>query len=509
VTPGGPIAPAPGADWRPFAFSTRKKLRAPVTFCGYGITSTDPPYDDYAGQDVRGRVVLLLRLEPGAGDPASPFAGTALTSHADLRTKAKNAFDHGAAGVLVVNGPAAPDELLPFDAGAEAGSGHLPAAQVRFEALRPALEALAVDLGAAQAEIDRTTRPRSIPLDLTVAMQIEVDPVEAEAFNVIGILRGTDPDLGRKAIVAGAHYDHLGWGGRGSLAPDSAAIHNGADDNASGVAALIEIAEALATSPRLARRTVVFVAFTGEEMGLLGSTFYVAHPAWPLAATEAMLNLDMIGRGVARQVLVGGVGTSPGFTRLVEEEARADFLVPVFNEGGFGPSDHTSFYSKDIPVLFFFTQPHADYHRPTDDWEKLDFFYLEATARFIFRVAARLAGEAEPIQFTRADSGSRPGRAGGGEGYGAHGYGPYLGTVPDFAPSPEGVRLSGVKEGSPAAAAGLQKGDVIVGWNGRSILNLQDYAAALRAQRPGDRVELDILRGGERQTAAAVLGQRP
>lgn len=508
-SPSGSVTPDLDTDWRPLSFSTRGHVRAPVTFCGYGITASDPSYDDYEGEDVGGRVVLLLRFEPGADDPHSPFAGSALTLHADLRNKAKNALDHGAVGVLVVTGPASTeDHLLPFDTGADAGSGHLPSAQIRRAALTPLLDALGVDLAAVQAAIDQSYRPQSFPLDLTVEMRIDVAPVEMEAFNVIGILRGSDPALRDEAIVVGAHYDHLGRGGRGSLAPDTVAIHNGADDNASGVAGLIEIAEAMATTPAQARRSLAFIAFTGEELGLLGSSHYVEHPTIPLSATRAMINLDMIGRGREREVMIGGAGTSPELRQVADEEARADFITPVFSEGGYGPSDHTSFYSRDIPVLFFSSQPHEDYHRPTDDWEKLDYGYLEKTARLVQRVVSRLAGEAGEVRFTRAAEGGPHGTHPGGEGYGTRGYGPYLGTVPDFGPSAEGVRLSGVRPGSPAEAAGLTRGDVIVGWNSLKIINLEDYAAALRAQRPGDRVRIAFLRDGQPQTAEAVLGER-
>jgi membrane-associated protease RseP (regulator of RpoE activity) len=243
-------------------------------------------------------------------------------------------------------------------------------------------------------------------------------------------------------------------------------------------------------------------------MGLLGSNYYVEHPLLPLSATRAMINIDMVGRGHAREVMIGGAGTSPELRQIAVEEANADFIVPTFSEGGYGPSDHTSFYSRDIPVLFFSSAPHEDYHKPSDDWEKLDYGYLEIIGRMIHRVVARPAGESAPIRFTRADEGGPHSTRPGGEGYGTRGYGPYLGTVPDFAPSSAGVRLSGVRPGSPAALAGLQRGDIIVGWNALMILNLEDYAAALRAQRPGDQVDIAYMRDGERQTAVAVLGER-
>jgi membrane-associated protease RseP (regulator of RpoE activity) len=244
-------------------------------------------------------------------------------------------------------------------------------------------------------------------------------------------------------------------------------------------------------------------------MGLLGSTHYVDQPAFPLAATRAMVNIDMIGRGPAREILVSGVGTAAGLRRVVEEEAALQRVSPVMSEGGYGPSDHTPFYARQVPVLFFFTPPHEDYHRPTDRPEKVDFYAIEARARLIFGVVSRLAAGEVDLEFVRADGGEPPGARHGGEGYGGRSYGPYLGTVPDFVPGGEGLRLTGVREGSPAAQAGLLGGDVIVGWNGRPILDLEDYAAALRAQRPGDRVTIAFRRGAAEDTTLAILARRP
>jgi Peptidase family M28/PDZ domain/PA domain len=500
-------------DFRPLGFSatTHRRLEGKAAFVGYGITAPKLGYDDYAGIDVEGRIVLILRFEPAVDDSLSPFSGTALTEHADLRRKVQNAHDHGAVGVILLtaahSGPG--DSLLGFVPGAAASGGSaIPAVQARYAALEPALAANQVDLVAVQDQIDTTYAPASSPLDLIVEMEVDLDPIEVEAANVVGILRGHDPDRRREAIVAGAHYDHLGFGGPESLAPDSAAIHNGADDNASGVAALIEMAAALGTAQHPVARSVVFAAFTGEELGLLGSTHYVNAPPMPLDETRAMVNLDMIGRAPRGRVFVSGVGSSPELRAIAEEEIAASLAIPVFGEGGLGPSDHTAFYSRDIPVLFFYSPPHADYHRPTDDWEKVDFESLEGVARIASRVVGRLAaGEVETIRFTRADGTWQPG-AGGGEGYGSRGYGPYLGTIPDFTSQDEGVRLTGVREGSPAAAAGLKRGDVIVKWNGRSIRNLAEYAQALKSQSPGDRVELGFLRDGQEETAAAVLAER-
>jgi Zn-dependent M28 family amino/carboxypeptidase len=537
-------------DWRPLSFSasTHGRIQGRAAFCGYGIASEQPAYDDFAGQDVRGRVVILLRLEPGASDPASPFAGTALTAHADLRHKVENAIARGASAVLITSavppagdgagdgaGDAGGAPLIGFDAEAGAGGVDLPVAQVRGAALRPALAALGVDLMSVAQGIDTTLRPNSFPLELTCELEVDVEPIEVETANIVGVLPGEDPALRNEAIVVGAHYDHLGRGGPGALAPvpaDSSAaaaaadttedsIYNGADDNASGVSALIEIAAAIRTDQVSPARTIVFVAFTGEELGLLGSEHYVQSPAITLAHTRAMINLDTIGRGPGGRVFVGGAASSPELKAVVSEESAADFLSVAFDDEVLRASDQASFYARGIPVLFFFTPAHADYHRPTDEWEKIDPHYLESVARLVDRVVIRLASPAETIRFTRvanlgaaeggltSESGTEVQGHAGGEGYGTRGYGPYLGTVPDFGTPGEGVRLAAVRAGSPAAVAGLRDGDVIVGWDGREIRNLGDYAQALRSQRPGDQVELTLLRDGSSVRAVAVLAERP
>lgn len=322
--------------------------------------------------------------------------------------------------------------------------------------------------------------------------------------NVVGLLPGADPALREEAVVVGAHYDHLGRGESFSLAPDARGfVHNGADDNASGVAALLAIARSLAEGPRPAR-TAVFVAFTGEELGLLGSAAYTANPAVPLADTRAMLNLDMVGRLGAGPLLVYGTGTAEELEALVVAAGAAEGVELLRHPDGYGPSDHTSFYARDVPVLHLFTNVHGDYHRPSDDWEKVD---VEGVAR-VGALGARIVREvaARPAALTLRRGAGTPPAAGGGS---RSGYGAYLGTVPDFTPVEHGVRLSGVRTGSPAEQAGLRAGDVIVAMDDDEVADLHAYTAALRARGPGREVRITVLRGGARVTVRAVLGTRP
>jgi len=319
--------------------------------------------------------------------------------------------------------------------------------------------------------------------------------------NVVGVLPGSDPALAGQAIVIGAHLDHLGRGPFGSLSPERAGeIHNGADDNASGVAALVLVARRLAAGPHPGR-TVVFVAFTGEEIGLLGSSFYVQHPSVPLDSTVAMLNMDMVGRLGHDRLIVYGVGTSPQWSDLVADADLSPGLELAYQQAGFGPSDHTSFYGKGVPVLHFFTNLHQDYHRPSDDWQQIDFPGIIRVAELVAGIASRVADRPERLTVVQG-VGHRP-EAGEGGGYGA-----YLGTVPDFTFTEPGVRLGGVTGGSPADRAGLRTGDVMIGFGDGEISDLYALTAALRSHAPGDTVAITVLRDGTEVRVTAVLGDR-
>jgi aminopeptidase YwaD len=317
--------------------------------------------------------------------------------------------------------------------------------------------------------------------------------------NVVGVLRGGDPALAGEAVVIGAHYDHLGHGGDFSLARGDSSIHNGADDNASGVAALLAAAERLARGPRPAR-TIVFVAFSGEELGLLGSAHHAQHPVIPLERTRAMLNMDMVGRLGAGPLIVYGTETADELNAIVEGAARAEGVQARTGGDGFGASDQTSFYARGVPVLHFFTNVHEDYHRPSDDWEKVDAAGITKVAAIVERVARDVAGRPAALTFRRSTA--PPPRASGG------GYGAYLGSIPDFTPVERGVKLTGVRGGSPAEAAGIRAGDVIVKMGEMEVRDLQGLTDALRAHKPGDVVPVTVLRDGAPLTVTVTLSSR-
>ena len=321
--------------------------------------------------------------------------------------------------------------------------------------------------------------------------------------NVAGILEGSDPALRDQYIVIGAHHDHLGKSSVSALDPDARdAIRNGADDNASGTAAVLELARMLSVSRP--RRSVVFVTFSGEEQGLLGSQYFVQNPPVPLANVVAMLNFDMVGRLKDDGLMIYGTATASEMRALIDS-ANLAAAIPLKVSGsgdGFGSSDHSSFYAREIPVLHFFTDLHSDYHRATDDIEKINYSGEARVVDLAFRITKRI--DERPARLTYMRS-SAPSRAVGS----SRGSQTYLGSIPDMAASSTpGLRLTGVRPGSPADSAGLKAGDVIVEFGGKEIKDLYTYSDALYAKNPGDVVKIVFLRDGKRNEATVTLGKR-
>jgi hypothetical protein len=495
---------ARGRDFEALLGSADGGAESELVFAGYGISDPDSGWDEYAGIDAAGRVVLVLDDRPRHDE--GPLAGAAGARFLRRAYKVANARKHGAAAVLLA--PAAPGEGLPGAAGnRDANPSRQPSELLTLAVSRAAAERLVAagggaDLAERQRRIDEARAPHSAPLaGLHARVSVRIERTPGEIANVLGILRGTDPALAHETVVVGAHLDHLGRGEFGTLAPDAQGqIHNGADDNASGIGGLLAVARALVSGPPL-RRSVLFAAFSGEEMGLLGSAHYVEHPARPLADTVAMLNLDMVGRLSEGRLTVFGAETSPGFEPLVREAGRELPLVPEFAEGAFAPSDQTSFHARGIPVLHFFSGTHPQYHTPEDDAALVSADGIALVARLVAGTAAELANAAGRPPVVLAEA--RP--PGSGEG----GYGPWLGTVPAFGGPPvRGVRLQAVRPGSPAEAAGLRAGDVIVEFAGAPVANLEEFAALLFGARAGERVEIVAEREGARVATSAVLGQR-
>ncbi len=511
LTFDGPPAPMPapsvvGRDFIPLSFSAEGSVEGEILFVGYGITAPELGYDDYAGQEATGKVVMVMSHEPRERDEGGPFRRPEAYRHTEARTKVTNAREHGAAAVLLVRDPNnhrdEPEELIGLR-GASSSRSSLLAVNVTAAVADRLLAAAGRRLADLQTAIDATLAPRSFPLaGVRVRLSVDLIRERGRAANVVGLLPGRDPALRETAVLLGAHYDHLGRGGEASLAPAAyGAIHPGADDNASGTAVLLGLARAFAAAGG-SPRTLIFAAFAGEEMGLLGSSFYTKHPPVPLERTVAMLNLDMVGRLRDGKVLVAGIQTAREWPGILEAAARGLPLTLAMRGDGYGPSDHTPFALRERPVLFFFTGPHSDYHRPTDTPDKINAAGLRQVATLVYRTAAAVAGEPAPLAFVRASGpppASREGR----------GYGPYFGSIPDFgATEVQGVVLGGVRPGSPAEVAGLRAGDIIVRFGGVRVTNLEDLVYALRAKRAGDTVEVVYRRDAEERATRATLERR-
>ena len=479
---------------------------APVVFAGYGISAPSLNYDDYAGVDVNGKAVLIFTHEPQEHRRS-------FTSHVSLMNKAMTARHKGAKLLLIVSDPTHERDEAPFAGFArdpQAEDYGIPVLRVHRSRIAPLLEAWGLD--ATAKEIDTTGEPRSRVLDAKADYVEHLAKTRRTVRNVIGVLPGSDPARKDEAVVVGAHYDHLGLGGRHSMNPSLAGqIHNGADDNASGTAAIIEVARTAAASRDRFARTVVFVAFAGEELGLIGSAQYVNDPPIPIDKTAAMLNLDMVGRPRGR-IMISGLETAPAIDEELKPAAAAieGLEIRRFQEGaGVGSSDDTSFLLKKVPAVAFFSGFHGDYHRPTDDWPHIDDAGAARVASLAYELAARLSARRERPQYVARAAPAGHGTTSGSETGSIGGYGPYFGSVPDFGDSDAGVKFAEVRENSPAAKAGLKAGDLMVSFDGKPMRTLYDFTYALREKKPGDEVEVKVVRGGEPLTVKVQLSTRP
>jgi hypothetical protein len=508
-------------DYIPLSFSAEKHFDGPVVFAGYSIASKDHHYDDFAGVDVKGRVALALRYEPHDNQGHSRFTGKEEWSgEATLARKAAAAAEAGAAALVLVNPPAfheEDDNLVPFVRTYRGEQAKIPVLQVRRKVVDEWLREANIgqDLRALQRTIDDGGNPASFefPEGFRLSGGVSIDRQQQDVKNVVAVLPGSG-NLAHEFVVVGAHNDHLGRGGAGSLAPQTPEIHNGADDNASGTTAVLELAEHYAKRGTNGR-SMIFCAFTAEEIGLVGSQHFVTHPPVPLPRIAYMVNLDMVGRIRNDILYVGGHGTAPVFDSAINKaDAKSPLRFKSFGAGGFGPSDHMSFALKKIPVLFIHSGQHRDYHRPTDDADKVNYEGMRQAVDFTADVIDQLLAAPKQQYVDAADAHSMFNGAGapGGPSTGSASGGlrVSLGVVPDYAPDEtiKGLRISGTMPGSPAAAAGLQDGDVIVQIGKDQIDSIYDLTDVLRKGKPGDKVRITALRDGKRVETEATLAAR-
>ena len=476
------------SDYTPFSFSSSGSAKTEVVFAGYGfqIDQDEIKWNDYSDVDVSDKWVLLFRGIPGEQNPASPYV-----NYSEDRGKALLASDLGATGVIFVSGSSfdAKDQLTELK-----GKQHplsIPVVQITRSSADQLLIAAGADsLSSYETQITTNLKALSFHTGLEADIAVDLQPKEVESANVIASLKGSDPALRNEYVVIGAHHDHLGMGGEGtsSRAPDTVAVHYGADDNASGVAGVMEISEYMASlSPS---RSMLFTTFGAEEMGLVGSKYLTENSPIDLSMIQVMINLDMLGRlNDERQLQIGGVGTSPGFKELLDSlNGSYAFNLKYANEG-YGPSDHAAFYAKDVPVLFISTGAHSDYHTPLDQLSAINLEGTREVLAYVAEITEALANKKERIAFVEAGPkvrGSSRGRRGGVT----------LGLMPDVTyDGSDGMPVMFVTEGKPAAVGGIQKDDIVVSIEGKSVGNVYDYMSRLGQLKEGMDIVVTVKRG--------------
>ena len=483
-----------GKSFTPVAFSKNTTLRASVVFVGYGFDfdSDSVSWHDYNGVDVSGKWALILRGDPEIDKPNSIFA-----SFSSMRNKTLKAKDKGAAGVIFVSGVKfdKKDKLVKLTFDKSQATAGIPVLQIKRSLADSILKRTGQTIETLEQNLNERRKPESFSIDEKVSATTDVVKKMAKTQNVLAFLPGTDPVLKNEFIVLGAHYDHLGFGGpgSGSRRPDTLAIHNGADDNASGVAAILEVMEKLADEKPKIKRSILFISFSAEEMGLLGSNYFVNHPPLDLKQIKFMFNVDMVGRldPQTQKLNIGGTGTAVGLNEIVKRDAAADSLNVNLSTAGYGPSDQASFYAKDIPVLYFYTNAHEDYHTPDDDVQFINFNGVKRTAELVYDLIVDIANRPQALAFQEAGPKERR--------RGRRQYKVTLGIMPDFSGSgSNGLRVDGIVKGRPADLAGMQKGDVIVSMDGKPVTNIYDYMYRLNEFEPGQRISVKVLRSGKK-----------
>ncbi len=477
-----------GTEFEPSTATSDGSASGELVFVGLGLRSATR--DDYAGIDAKGKVVLALT--GGSSEQGRRFAGF------ETQRKVQAARDQGAVGVIIAL--AGDNEKPAVNPNARPGDSGLPVLSVRKSVAAAWLKAAGKDI----AEIEKALgdAPQSFATGIQVSLSADIDRLEKPTANIIGLLPGSDPELSKQYVVIGAHMDHLGMGGSGSLNSNrEPAIHYGADDNASGTAGVLALAEHFAMSPNKPKRSLVFMAFSGEEIGLLGSAHYVKNPIYPIENTVAMLNMDMIGRMSENRLSVIGVGTSPIWPDLLDDlNAKASFNLSKTNSG-FGGSDHQSFASAGIPVLFFFTGMHPDYHRPSDTFDKIALWDETRIVQFVADIADRVANAAERPPFTPIQGG------GGPAGPRRSNIQASLGIMPEYADNVAGVPVGGLRTGGPAEKAGIKVGDVVTKIGDKSVRNIEEYMAALASLKVGEKVSVTVKRNGQEVTVSLTLAE--
>lgn len=489
-----------GEDFTPLPFSSNGKTDASVVFAGYGfeISNDSIKWNDYQNIDVKGKWVLILRGSPEADKPTGKF-----DAFVDERFKVLTAKDKGAAGVIFVSGEKfdAEDKLLKLSYDKSAANSGIPVMQIK----RTLAESIFMPAGItlAQVESDLINSQTSISFEsgIMVLAQTDIIQMKVKTQNVVAVLEGSNPVLKDQYIVIGAHYDHLGLGGvgSGSRMPDTVAPHYGADDNASGVSGVIELAEKLASGKDNIQRSIIFIAFGAEEMGLVGSKYFTENPLIPLKKINAMINFDMIGRlKENNSITVGGTGTSVESEEILNNLVAKTELVMKYSPEGYGPSDHAAFYTSNIPVFYFTSGAHDDYHTPFDKPETINEEGEAMIVNLADLLVMELANRQDLLSYKEAGPKN--------QAKGGYNFKVTLGIMPDVTSSEnDGLGVDGVRKGGPAEIGGIKKGDKIVAIDGKPVTNIYEYMGRLKMLEAGQRVSVDVIRGGIKEVLIIQL----
>ena len=480
-------------DFTPLSMSDSKQVKASAVFVGFGfeINEENLKWNDYENVDVNGQWVIILRDAPN-------YSGNeVLDKYKSLRKKILTARDKGAAGIILVNGRDfdLEDNLISLSSSGRESNVGLPVVNVKRKVINKLLENYEFTVEQLEEAIKQNKSPKSFEIDIVIDAQVDLKIINSKTKNVVALLEGSDPVLKNEYIIIGAHYDHLGYGGKnsGSRMPDTIAIHNGADDNASGTAANLEVFEKLAANRKDIKRSIIYVAFTAEEMGLIGSKYFSNNPLVDLSKIKFMFNFDMVGRmnPDTKSISIGGTGTAEGLEDLIKSHTENSGLSVKFNSEGYGPSDHASFYAKDIPVMFLFTGIHEDYHTPKDDADLINYEGEKLIADLTYDMIVDIANRSEALKYKEA--GPKEQRSASSRMRVS------LGIMPDVASSDiKGVRADAVIEGKPASKAGMRKGDIITAIDGKPVNDIYDYMNRLSGFKPGDKISVEILRDKEK-----------
>jgi len=488
-------------DYIPLSFSANGKVTADVAFAGYGLdfTADSISWRDYEGMDVAGKWVMILfgypevKIQQGEFEKLSP-----------IHRKILAAKDKGCAGVLFVSGEKydPKDELTVLYYEQGKSSVGIPVIHLKRNVADSLLAGSGRTISSLEATVLAEKKPVSFATTRLLTAEIDVVKKEVRTQNVVAVLEGADKNLKNEYLVLGAHYDHLGFGGMGSGSrwPDTLAIHNGADDNASGVAGILEIIEKLAANRKSLKRSILFISFGAEEMGTVGSKYFLNHPLVDLAKIRYMFNLDMVGRldKESQSLSVSGTGTAVGLDSVVKTHTRVSGLSARLSPDGYGPSDHAPFYISNISVLSFMTSIHTDYHTPVDDVDKINFEGEKKIADLVYSLITDLSSRSEVLAFQEAGPKTQVGMT--------RRFKVTLGIMPDVVSSDvKGLRADAVLPGRPAANAGMQKGDIIVAMEGKPINDIYEYMHRLADFKVGQRISIEVLRNGKKEILIVEL----